>query len=72
MMKLKWWHKDPVATLTNRRNNLIELFNEGKEYPIVIRMFGFPKLIIYSKQEHYARIRELTDILKSTTYSLRN
>jgi hypothetical protein len=62
--QLKWWKTNPQKALMNRHDSLVELFNNPKTpYPMEAQVLGFPKLVLYTRTELFARIRELADIL---------
>jgi len=50
----------------NRLVNLTKLLDENKDYPIKLRMLGFPPLEIKTKEELQGRIKELEDLLRLT------
>jgi len=59
----KKWNATPEKVLETRLASLIELSNNTKEYPIKVRMLGFPLLIVQNREEIMARIKELSEIL---------
>ena len=68
MMKLKEARELMVGcdAFETRLISLKDILDTNKDYPLTLRMFGFPGLNVNCKEELKSRIDELQDLLNVT------
>lgn len=57
-----------LVELHKRLESFIKIYDEEHEYPLSFMLYGFPKLVLESRDELKFRIKEICDILKIHCY----
>lgn len=63
--RIKYFTDKGLEALENRLKNIYAIYLETREdqYPLSFRMFGFPPLVLTSKEECLGHVNELKQIL---------